>query len=83
MLQPQKKVNQFIEEFSNARSYKEALEVLKKAETYFNVEGDYSVIPLLVNGYYLLEELQKAERFNQIYLEVDKTGQALYFQSLI
>jgi len=83
MPQPQRKVAEFIEELEKAQGYEEALKVLKRAETYFQLEGDYSVIPFLVTGYYNLSHLDKADEFNRIYLSFDKSGMALYYQALI
>ena len=80
---PQKKAEQFSEEFLRARTPQEALKVLKRVENYFHLQGDLTVLPILVNGYRFLEDLEKAEHYNKIFLEVDKSGYALYYQGLI
>ncbi|WP_456437237.1 hypothetical protein [Desulfurobacterium sp.] len=83
MPQPAEKVNQFIQEFDSAKNHSEAVKVLERAETYFNLMGDFKVLPFLVNGYMVLWDIEKAEKYNKILLDVDKTGLALYFQAII
>ena len=83
---PKRKVTKFTEEFEDSKEagdYKTAFKVLEKAETYYNIEGDDTVLRFLIRGYLLFKKLEKAEYFCDIYQKIDKSGYALYFKALI
>lgn len=79
---PRKKVEEFVKEIKKAKSSEELLEIANKIETYFDIHGDTSVLPILIDLFIQLSKLEDAEFYIEA-LKKENHGLAKLFKAEI
>jgi len=79
---PKRKAEEFIEEIERAESSEELLKIANKIKTYFDIYGDASVLPVLIDSFIQLSMFEDAEFYTEALKEEDP-GLAKLFKAEI
>jgi tetratricopeptide (TPR) repeat protein len=79
---PKRKIEEFVEEIEKAESSEELLKIANRIKTYFDIHGDTSVLPVLIELFIRLSKFEDAEFYTEALKEEDH-GLAKLFKAKI